>query len=177
MVKENNPARARKLFNELNTLRVVFLLYLGVIRERCVFRRVLEELESGRVEGRGGLVPAEVMDFDLVVLKREISVPYSCLHLNIDALVCSSAIFGGDVEIKGACCGRRGSCSHVKVFVDLVDVFAQYIYAFQLAPFAPGSCVLAYQPLSLLTNNSHYSVSLPNHVMEPGFVRRPKFEP
>jgi hypothetical protein len=44
----------------------------------------------------------------------------------------------------------------------LVDVFPQYIYAFQLAPFAPGSCVLAYQPLSLLTNNSHYSVSMPN---------------
>lgn len=85
MVQENNPACTGELFNKLNTLRVIFLLDIGVIRECGVFRWVIVELEPRRIEHRNRLISTEALKLYIMGLEGEVSIPYPdfCLEMQI----------------------------------------------------------------------------------------------
>ncbi len=77
MIEKNDSACARELLQELDTLRVVFLLDYGIRTERRVLGRGLEELEARRVERNRVLIPAQIFDFHLVRCLREVLRPFA----------------------------------------------------------------------------------------------------
>ena len=109
VIKQHNPARPRQLLQKFDALRVILLLDLLIIVERLMLRRLVEELESGRIERDCVLLATEVLDFHREGLLLEVAWADAGGGICVDVLVRLGPIGGwkGVEEVGGDCVGER----------------------------------------------------------------------
>ena len=83
MIKNYYPTCTSRFLNDLNTLGVIFLLYLSSICERFMLCRSIYELESSSVKRYSVFFAANILNLYCLVLKIVVTVAFSSGWINI----------------------------------------------------------------------------------------------
>ena len=110
MVKYFYPTGTCQLFQQFDTLWVVFSDDFIVVCEGGVLRGVLEILKSGRVQSNCVFFTTEILDDDLLLLLPYVRLPLASYGIDIKVSIGPNTVFGRDAIDQLCFCEWKYRC-------------------------------------------------------------------
>lgn len=102
MIKDDNATCSSKSLDEVDALRIVFVLNLAIIQEAGMLRRLSSKLKSGNVEFVKFILTAHVLDVHVMRVLDPVTHPLPRDAVCIDVMVRPRAVRWSKVVVEGA---------------------------------------------------------------------------